>query len=333
MRSVYSPNIFRLILRTPRRGHCSGKRTRASGKTIAPRRSSRPYCKPRLTTPSLWRGSARFMHAEGKRKKRSHCWHMRREISHAPQIRTEWAVVLAHLHKYKEAQGALAGLSPPSGREESIRFHRLKASVALGLGNAPGAATEMEAALALSPTDNALTLATAVAESQAKNWKRAAHLAEPLFSRTQEPQTGLICLEAELEMHGDFHPTLEALRATQLATSEATGFSTASGGTVDFSRRIFRIHCRSRGSGVRSILAVRTCNSTWRSHSSGPGGLTMPRRAWRSARKLGMTPISKILPATFRRRAGTAWLPLRVIRPPFCSRRMRKNIVCRWRWN
>ena len=145
-------------------------------------------------------------------------------VSHAPQIRTEWAVILAHLHEYKEAQSALAGLSPPSGREESIRFHRLKASVALGLGNAPGAATEMEAAMVLSPTDNALILATAVAESQAKNWKRAARLAEPLFSSTHDPQTGLICLEAELETHADFHQTLEALRATQLPASEQLTF-------------------------------------------------------------------------------------------------------------
>jgi tetratricopeptide (TPR) repeat protein len=145
-------------------------------------------------------------------------------INRAPQIRIEWAVVLARLHKYKEAQNALAGLAAPSGREESVRFHRLKASVALGVGNASGAASEMEAALALSPADDALTLATAAAELQAKNWKRAAHLAEPLFTRTHEPQTGLICLEAELEMHGDFHATLETLRATQLDSSEELAF-------------------------------------------------------------------------------------------------------------
>ena len=71
------------------------------------------------------------------------------KINRAPQIRTEWAVVLARLHKYKEAQNALAGIAAPSGREEAIRFHRLKASVALGVGNASGAATEMEAALEL----------------------------------------------------------------------------------------------------------------------------------------------------------------------------------------
>ncbi len=146
------------------------------------------------------------------------------KVSRAPQIRIEWAVVLAHLHKYKEAQSALAGLSAPSGREESIGFRRLKASVALGLGNPSGAASEMEAALALSPADDALILATAAAELQAKNWKRAAHLAEPLFSRTHQPQIGLICLEAELEMHGDFQPTLEALRATQVEASEELAF-------------------------------------------------------------------------------------------------------------
>jgi tetratricopeptide (TPR) repeat protein len=146
------------------------------------------------------------------------------KINRAPPIRTEWAVVLARLHKYKEAQSALAGLAAPSGREDAIRFHRLKASVALGVGNASGAAAEMEAALALSPADNALILATAVAQLQAKNWIRAAHLAEPLFSRTHEPQIGLICLEAELEMHSDFHPTLEALRATQIESSQELAF-------------------------------------------------------------------------------------------------------------
>jgi tetratricopeptide (TPR) repeat protein len=145
-------------------------------------------------------------------------------INRAPPIRTEWAVVLARLHKYKEAQSALAGLPAPSGREDAIRFHRLKASVALGVGNASGAAAEMEAALALSPADNALILATAVAQLQAKNWKRAAHLAEPLFSRTNEPQIGLVCLEAELEMRADFRPTLQALRATQIESSQELAF-------------------------------------------------------------------------------------------------------------
>lgn len=141
-----------------------------------------------------------------------------------PHIRAEWAVVLAQLHKYAEAQSAIGDLTPPTGREQRIGFYRLKASVDLGLGKAPAAASEMEKALALKPTDPGLALATAVAEIQSKNWRRAAGLTEPLFSRTHNPQVGLICLEAELEMHADFHQTLELLRAIQLTSPEELAF-------------------------------------------------------------------------------------------------------------
>src|ERR1700722_11896766 len=133
-----------------------------------------------------------------------------------PRIRMEWAVVLVHLHKYTEAESALSSISPPIGREERIGFHRLKASVALGVGNAPTAAAEMEKALALEPADPGLAMATATAELQSKNWQRAASLTEPLFSETHNPQAGLVSLEAELNMHSDFRQTLELLRATQL---------------------------------------------------------------------------------------------------------------------
>ncbi len=141
-----------------------------------------------------------------------------------PQIRTEWAVVLARLHKYKEAQTALAGLSPPGDREERIGFHRLKASVALGLGNALAAASEMEMALILKPMDSGLAMATAVAELQSEHWQRAASLAEPVLSRTRDPQAGLVLLEAQLGMHGDFHQTLELLRSTQLSSADKLVF-------------------------------------------------------------------------------------------------------------
>lgn len=141
-----------------------------------------------------------------------------------PNIRMEWAVVLVRLHKYTEAQSALTDLPPPTGRAEGVEFHRLKASVALGLGNAGGAASEMEKALALKPADPTLAMATAVAEMQSKNWRRSAALTEPLFSRTHNPQVGLLCLEAELEMHSDFRPTLEQLRAIQLTPAEKLAF-------------------------------------------------------------------------------------------------------------
>jgi Flp pilus assembly protein TadD len=141
-----------------------------------------------------------------------------------PQIRTEWAVVLARLHKYKEAQSALSGISTPSDREERIGFHRLKASVAMGLGNASAAASEMEKALVLKPDDTGLILATAVAQLQSKNWQRAASLAELVFSRTQDTRAGVVLLEAQLGIHGDFHPTLELLRSTKLTLTEELAF-------------------------------------------------------------------------------------------------------------
>jgi tetratricopeptide (TPR) repeat protein len=146
-------------------------------------------------------------------------------VSHgAPQIRMEWAVVLAQLHKYKEAQTALAGLSPPSDAEERVGFHRLKASVSLGLGNPQAAASEVEKALALKPMDAGLTMAAAAAELQSENWLRAESLAEPLFSRTRDARVGLVLLEAQLGMHADFHQTLELLRSTQLTSAEELAF-------------------------------------------------------------------------------------------------------------
>jgi Flp pilus assembly protein TadD len=96
--------------------------------------------------------------------------------------------------------------------------------VALGVANPSGAAAEMEKALALDPTDAKLVMATAVAELQSKNWQRAATLAEPLFSRTHDPQIGLVCLEAQLAMHVDYHQTLELLRSTQLAATTESAF-------------------------------------------------------------------------------------------------------------
>ena len=146
-------------------------------------------------------------------------------LSHgAAGIRSEWAVVLVRLHRYKEAQGALAGLSPPADREERIGFHRLKASIASGLGNAAEAASEMEKTLVLKPDDMGLVVATAVAQLQAKNWQRAASLTEAVFPRTQDSEVGLILLEAQLGMHGDFRRTLELLRSRKLTLAEELAF-------------------------------------------------------------------------------------------------------------
>ena len=147
------------------------------------------------------------------------------KLSHGnPQIRTEWVLILARLHKYKEAQSALAGLPPPTDPAQLIEFHRLKASVALGLGNNAVAAAEMEIALALKPDDLGLITATAMAQVQAKHWQRAQILAEPLFSRTHDPGIGLVLLEAQLGMHADFHPTLDSLRSAKLSPTDELAF-------------------------------------------------------------------------------------------------------------
>jgi tetratricopeptide (TPR) repeat protein len=142
----------------------------------------------------------------------------------APRVRMQRALVLARLHRYKEAQSALAGLNPPSEPEDRVGFYRLKASVASGLRNPSTAASEMEKALALQPQDAGLTMATAVAELQSENWRRAAELTEPLYSRTHDGQAGLILLDAQLGMHEDFHTTLESLRATRLQPTEELPF-------------------------------------------------------------------------------------------------------------
>jgi Flp pilus assembly protein TadD len=141
-----------------------------------------------------------------------------------PAIRTEWAMVLARMHRYNEAQRALAGLALPNNREEQIAFHRLKASVNLGLGNSLGAASEMEHALALKPADLGLNVATAAAEMQSKNWRRAASLAEPIFTRSHDPGVGLVLLEAQMGMSSGFRQTLEVLRSITLPRVEEAEF-------------------------------------------------------------------------------------------------------------
>jgi tetratricopeptide (TPR) repeat protein len=131
-----------------------------------------------------------------------------------PEIRTEWAVSLVRLHEYNKAQSALSGVLPPTDRKEQIRFHRLKASIALGLKDAKTASLEMEKALALQPTDAALMIATAAAQLQAEHWQRAAELAKPVFDKTQDPAVGMMVLEAQLGGHEDCQSTLNLLRSS-----------------------------------------------------------------------------------------------------------------------
>ena len=141
-----------------------------------------------------------------------------------PQIRMEWAIVLARLHRYKEAKNALVGVPVPKGAEDGIAYHRLKASIEAGLGGSAEAAVQMEKALALKPDDAGLAIGTAAAELQNKNWARAAELAEPVFSWSDDPGAGLVLLEAQLGMSADYHSTLGKLRSASLPPEQEGEF-------------------------------------------------------------------------------------------------------------
>jgi tetratricopeptide (TPR) repeat protein len=139
-----------------------------------------------------------------------------------PEIQTAWAAVLARLHRYSNASHALTGIPPPSSREERLSFYRLKASVAAGLGDSAQAASAMEKALALSPDEAGLQMATAVAEMQARHPQRAATLASPLFARTRNADLGLVLLEAQLGANQEIRPTLDLLRNIDLPEPQET---------------------------------------------------------------------------------------------------------------
>ncbi len=79
----------------------------------------------------------------------------------------ERSVGLAREKKYAEARRELRGVAAPADPRAAIGFHRLKAAIASGLGDHGEAAREMNLALALSPGDANILLATAVAEQQA----------------------------------------------------------------------------------------------------------------------------------------------------------------------
>jgi len=136
------------------------------------------------------------------------------------KIRSAWAAVLARLHRYREASSALAGLAPPRSPEERVSFYRLKAAIAAGLGDPASAATAMEKALVLAPSQPDLQIATARIQLQAGHFKRAADLSAKLFARTGDPQLGLMLLEAELAGGQDFHATLDSFDRLTLSPEQ-----------------------------------------------------------------------------------------------------------------
>jgi tetratricopeptide (TPR) repeat protein len=77
------------------------------------------------------------------------------------------ATQLARAHRYKEAAVAIQHARPPDEAAQRIRYYRVKAAIALGNGDAPASANDMESALALAPENHDLAVATAAAQYQA----------------------------------------------------------------------------------------------------------------------------------------------------------------------
>jgi tetratricopeptide (TPR) repeat protein len=89
------------------------------------------------------------------------------------QSALEQAVTLAREKRYQEARRMLDGVAEPADVKQRVAFHRLKAAIASGLGDAAAAADEMDSALKLAVDDQGLLIATAVAELQAGRLDRA----------------------------------------------------------------------------------------------------------------------------------------------------------------
>jgi tetratricopeptide (TPR) repeat protein len=134
----------------------------------------------------------------------------------AAQPALEEALQLARRQRYAEARKSLEGVPEPAGVPQRIAFHRLKAAIASGLGDAAAAAAEMASALALAPADRGLQMAAAAAELQAGKLDDAlAHARGGSGTAVGQALLGDI-----LEKRGDY---LEAAKAYQAAVALAPG--------------------------------------------------------------------------------------------------------------
>jgi tetratricopeptide (TPR) repeat protein len=132
----------------------------------------------------------------------------------------QWAIALAMLQRYREAAAALRPVHPPALTEQRIAYQSLKASIDLGNGDAPSAAHDMEEALRLAPQNTALILSTGIAETRAKNWRRAASLLQPVFEAHPNPLAGVSLLQAQLALKQDPTATLQTLHTIRLPAEE-----------------------------------------------------------------------------------------------------------------
>ena len=121
---------------------------------------------------------------------------------------------MARQRHYAEAARLLQGVAEPAPLPQRIAFHRLKAAIASGLGDAAEAADEIESALAAAPADESLKAAAAVAELSAGRLDKAlAHARQLTTSAAAEALTGDI-----QEKRGDY---VEAANAYEKAVALA----------------------------------------------------------------------------------------------------------------
>ncbi|HEX4228474.1 MAG TPA: tetratricopeptide repeat protein [Bryobacteraceae bacterium] len=125
------------------------------------------------------------------------------------QSSLEKAVSLTRERHYAEARQILVGVPEPAEVTQRIAFHRLKAAIASGLGEPALAVREMHSALALSPNDAKLLLATAIAEMQAGLLDDALHHAQ---SAGSSPTARAIVGDIE-DQRGDYAAAAAAYQA------------------------------------------------------------------------------------------------------------------------
>ncbi|MFL6447631.1 MAG: tetratricopeptide repeat protein [Bryobacteraceae bacterium] len=118
------------------------------------------------------------------------------------QTQLQQALTLTRAGRFREARDLIAGVPVPAAVPQQIAYHRLKAAIASGLHENNAAATEMEAALALSPDDRSLLLGAAVSEQQAGHLDQAVELLSRAGD-TAEAKALLGDLFEKIGHHGD----------------------------------------------------------------------------------------------------------------------------------
>lgn len=164
----------------------------------------------RLTLARLYAGNN-----EAGKAERTYREAIQRLPKHA-EIRVEFALFLARERKYREAESVIRFVSLPLNPESRVRYFRLRASIASGLGDEPGAAHAMELALRSSPSDDALQYLTAVTEAEAEEWDSCIRNLNKLNERNPTVESELLLLRAQLANHEEFRSTLQSLNTLHL---------------------------------------------------------------------------------------------------------------------